>query len=692
MTGKKSMQRARSRPNPVSCQSCRSKKLKCNRVQPCSNCAARGISCHFLVPPERQTGKGPVTPTHSIPEILDRLERLESAVFHNVPTHDRPGPARTPENNLHGSRSSPTPVSENINWYDVQQTQDRDSELLENVGTREDSLLPNLSCGIAFKVSSVHDILEAQTFSQNEVHMSNYPLMDKPVVLLPTYRVAYLLFQNFESRLYQMCPILHLATVRDLMKTLYLRLGQGLSVAPGQAALVLSLLSLSAFFYYPTVDSEVAATNHDAAKFSNVLSKGTLDALDQSRRDTSGTLEDVQAYILASFMTFHSDGFSARARFLSATAVSIARDLRLHQLDALDDHSIDENDATIRTVIDHEVKRRVFWHIAAQDWLHSTISGPQQGMYFIHLNHVNVNLPKDRFDDDIILGEVAEDTIWPRPNGTVFFLERIRLAHLCREIADIVPPETSKLLHLPYDHIIALDKKLEGFISNLPFFLKHDAKSRAQSKPLEIVYSHIPVMRYSITNAAHSRRCKLHQKFLLRQSSNPRYAYSRRVCLESARAVLQGYEAPSEDDSPSYVTARMGIAMHYTHLALVVMVMDLCFNKDEANESDIKAEVREALQKFEEAKHISPLPSRFLTSLRSMLQRHKVYLDESPTHTAIGLVNELQSTQFEQDVHYPEIPFDASFDEFWQFTSQSEANIDLTTWDNLFSALDSRPI
>lgn len=35
----------RGRPAPVSCQSCRSKKLKCNRVQPCSNCASRGISC-----------------------------------------------------------------------------------------------------------------------------------------------------------------------------------------------------------------------------------------------------------------------------------------------------------------------------------------------------------------------------------------------------------------------------------------------------------------------------------------------------------------------------------------------------------------------------------------------------------------------------------------------------------------------
>jgi len=33
------------RQNPVSCQFCRSKKLRCDRAQPCANCFARRISC-----------------------------------------------------------------------------------------------------------------------------------------------------------------------------------------------------------------------------------------------------------------------------------------------------------------------------------------------------------------------------------------------------------------------------------------------------------------------------------------------------------------------------------------------------------------------------------------------------------------------------------------------------------------------
>ncbi len=79
-------------------------------------------------------------------------------------------------------------------------------------------------------------------------------------------------------------------------------------------------------------------------------------------------------------------------------------------------------------------------------------------MYFIHPNHVNVRLPKDCDDDDVVLGESNEPTIRPQPTGMTYFLDRVRLAHLCREMVDIVPLETSKLKQTPYGHIIALDK------------------------------------------------------------------------------------------------------------------------------------------------------------------------------------------------------------------------------------------
>jgi hypothetical protein len=129
----------------------------------------------------------------------------------------------------------------------------------------------------------------------------------------------------------------------------------------------------------------------------------------------------------------------------------------------------------------------------------------------------------------------------------------------------------------------------------------------------------------------------------------------------------------------------MGMAVHFTHLALVVMAMDLCFNRDAADASVIKAEVREALRMFEDATYASPLLERFLGSLREVLGRYGVVLDDS----ALEVHEQMQTTQQELDTG---MPMDTSFDDFWQIAMQGEQNPDSLTWDHLFSALDSRPL
>lgn len=327
----------------------------------------------------------------------------------------------------------------------------------------------------------------------------------------------------------------------------------------------------------------------------------------------------------------------------------------------------------------------------------------------IHPNHVHVRPPKDCSDDDLVLGEENELTIGPQPSSMSFFLERLRLAHLCREMTDTVPLETSELTQMPFEQIIALDKKLQDFISNLPFFFKIDAESRRRSKPFETVCPRLPVLRYFIITEAHSKRCKLHQRFLHRQSFDPRYDYSRRACIESARAVVQVYKDLREHSAPSTVMELMPMAVHFTHLALVVMVMDLCFNRDEAEEPEIKAEVNEALQMFGDSSSLSPLLGRFLNSLKDVLWKHKVHLTDPLALAAHNVANfaddimldtfnnranddEMQSTLSGPDMVDPSVPLSTSFDEFWQIAMQGEPNLDLLTWDNLFSTLDSQSL
>ena len=329
-------------------------------------------------------------------------------------------------------------------------------------------------------------------------------------------------------------------------------------------------------------------------------------------------------------------------------------------------------------------------------------------MYFIHPRQLSVRLPRDCNDDDLAMGEVHEPIPTLRPTSMTYFLERVRLAHLCREMVDTVPLETSRLEQVPYEHIIALDKRLLDYISSLPSFFSLDAESLRRTKPLEAVYPNMPLQRYYLTRTAYSRRCKLHQRFLLRQASNPRYAYSRQACLESARAVLDFNDDFPGDNSSWIVMARMGIAMHFMNFAVVVLVMDLCFNRHEADEAEVKAEVRSALQLFEDNKHASPLLGRFLSSLRHVLQKHQVYLTDRRNVTANHGSNAAnvpgpnpfvyldsdrpQYTDPTVDALGPDLGLDSSFDDFWQDVMQGEPNFDVLAWDNLFSELDMRPL
>jgi hypothetical protein len=71
----------RLRQDPVSCQFCRRKKLKCNRDRPCSNCLKRGVECEL--PPRWLDHQGaPDSPQKANHEtVFARLKRLEDAVF-----------------------------------------------------------------------------------------------------------------------------------------------------------------------------------------------------------------------------------------------------------------------------------------------------------------------------------------------------------------------------------------------------------------------------------------------------------------------------------------------------------------------------------------------------------------------------------------------------------------------------------
>ncbi len=78
---------------PVSCLFCRSRKLRCTREFPCSNCLERGIICELRPANHASSVKTPLTASPhasdvSQTEILQRLRRLEEIVLNSRKGHD----------------------------------------------------------------------------------------------------------------------------------------------------------------------------------------------------------------------------------------------------------------------------------------------------------------------------------------------------------------------------------------------------------------------------------------------------------------------------------------------------------------------------------------------------------------------------------------------------------------------------
>ncbi|KAK5164392.1 uncharacterized protein LTR77_010088 [Saxophila tyrrhenica] len=661
-------------PEVFSCESCRTKKLKCSRVHPCSNCTSRGITCGFLTSPEKRQTTVHRDADEGITSLLRRVERLENALLRDGTT-----PALRINDELqHSTLDGPAATNSGTG----KTARDDDLDTLENLAPGHNTALTFDSP--RYEIKTTYEILGSVSS-----HASFSP------IALPPYRAAVSLLDSFEANVEPVCPVIHRESIRSMTKTVYLALAQRQPLVPSQAALLLALFSLSAFFYRHHNSPQVASTDNECARLSGYWGHCALQAINHSHQAAAGTLEDLQAHILMSYVSFHVEGFSAIRHRQINMAVFLTRSLRLHRLDS-EPHGEPLKPLNVSQLIELETKRRAFWHVAATEWLESTMSGPQEGMYFIHPSHVHVNLPGD-FTGSTHEPGSQSDLAGP-PNTSTFLLAKIQLAHLCRETTDLIPLETCKVMQMPYEHVIDLDGKFRTYVADLPFFFRADEASRAQSKPLEMVYPGITTMRYWIQTATHSRRCRLHQRFLLRLSSDPRYVYSRQACLESARVVIGAFAEPQgADDSPSLARARMEMVVHHTHLAVVVLVMDLCSNKAEAARDRIGNEVAAALGTLHDATAVSEHAARSLESLKQMLHKHSVFV---PTVVHIGGTARRQ-TSLEQTLvlQASTNSSDAtatvqhqSFDPYTNYNDVSDMDFSTSDWDELFASLDSRPL
>lgn len=210
------------------------------------------------------------------------------------------------------------------------------------------------------------------------------------------------------------------------------------------------------------------------------------------------------------------------------------------------------------------------------------------------------------------------------PTSMAYFLQRIRLSEICRTIVDTIPRYLDDIDMIDYDQIVALDDQFEDLIKRFPVFFHLDEESRLLSRGTDRKFPHIATQRYLIHLGVLNRRCKLHQPYIRRGFVESKYAFSRDVCLRSARTALEVNRLLEKTKNDlGCAPARFGTVVHHVFMATVVLVMDLCFNKIEGQEEQRQAEVMGACRMLQEAKQDSVLSKMFLDPLMDILQKHR---------------------------------------------------------------------
>lgn len=159
--------------------------------------------------------------------------------------------------------------------------------------------------------------------------------------------------------------VVHSPTVRLLVDDIYVNIERPANAMSGKLALLLSIIASATYSWTCHDNNRLFISSNEANRQSTAWIKVTLDVLDYSRRSTLGTLEDIQAMIILSFLISSLEGLSKRYRDLMSSAVALARQLSLHRID---DHCSSVRPFPEPDSIQAEIGRRVWSYVAATDW------------------------------------------------------------------------------------------------------------------------------------------------------------------------------------------------------------------------------------------------------------------------------------------------------------------------------------
>ena len=227
-----------------------------------------------------------------------------------------------------------------------------------------------------------------------------------------------------------------------------------------------------------------------------------------------------------------------------------------------------------------------------------------EGIYTFQPRQMNVRVPANIDDEFLSASGEARGLPLSIPTVMSSFLQRLKLADLCRQIVDELPAPVDANYEKPdYSLVIDIDRRLRQYLDELPVFFKLDPASIRQSEKICKERPYIAWQRTMGHFSVHARICHLHRPYHLEGARNPQFHYSRNACTESAYKVLELRRLMDEQrENSAFRPERFWVVMQHVFMASLTLATDVSFNPDAPDAEARKEKVMSAYRILERSK------------------------------------------------------------------------------------------
>ncbi|KAB8275142.1 hypothetical protein BDV30DRAFT_225208 [Aspergillus minisclerotigenes] len=396
--------------------------------------------------------------------------------------------------------------------------------------------------------------------------------------LLPDIHLARLLFEHYVQTADCLHREIHVPSTRALLEATYNELSGSITGLDETITFFLSIFASSAFYVCHSHSHSISDQLKDASKWHNTWKEAVILALLQPDTIRSSSLVSLQTILIMTYLIWDTEGQSSMFHTLRGIAHTKAIQMKIHRLDA---HHPTEDDDVIVT----ELKRRLWWHLASTDWLVASVPGSQEGIYSINPKLMAVKYPLNIDDADIRADGPSPNSLpEDQPTSMSFFIQRIKLAELCRDMVDSMQNVHQRTDIPDQEQIRQIVGWFNSFEGSLPWFFQMDEENINKTAVLVARRPYIIRQRHVLLFGLYSRLGRLLRPLLIRGESHPSCSDLVNLGIDCAEKLLHiRHTVEPEDLCPSFHSHSID---QHSFGALLFLTIDIMRDKDELRARD----------------------------------------------------------------------------------------------------------